>query len=537
MLIWKKITTFRLKGFLKKRFRKIIFFLSEKFDINIVEIKQKDKNLVKNQYSKKNLFNLWEEIFSFEKAYCVDALQYNDIYLYPFIRQWIWLRLNYLFFKNIDNPKLKLFYGIDEIPLNIRKKIKEQYFIKEIKDIQSENTDFLFFSSYTSVENVRIDNGKIYQRIIDPIYEEVSKYGKTQKIAILQNYLHIYEYSKETFFYPISVFMMPSHKKIRYIDSDNFSLDFIKKINHHVQSLDIKIEDILNMLDNALYGVECYMELLQKISPKVIFLHSYFYFMPLVIAAHKLNIAVIDIQHGEISSKNPAYGGLENFLHKNKIYNFLPTKFFVWSEKYSEHIHRTFPIANKAIIVGNLWLNRQKSFYTHLIDGYIESIKSNKKVILFLLNNTYQVDPFFLSLAEELDDRFVVLVRHHPKPLKLFNVGHFCNKKNIFIDNKIDDCIIGELFENCDYCISAGSTASKDALSFNIVNFVFGEESRVNFQEEIENKEMYFLNHASEFFEYIEQLDYHAKKISSNVIRANNIKQCLDELINMEERC
>ncbi|MFG5103986.1 hypothetical protein O8I66_04935 [Campylobacter lari] len=527
--MWQKIRTFRLKGFLKKRARRLIHFLSKKFDITIVEIKnhtniqQKKSNL-----SQKSLFALWQEIFNFEKSYPVDILKNGEIYLYPLIRQWLWLKLTNYFFHKKNSFKIKLVYGFEEIPINMRARLKEQYNVKDIQEAR-EKVHYLFLTSYASVENIKIDNGKIYQRIIDPIYEEVGKYGKTLKISFLQNYLHIYKYQSNDFLYPIELFMLPMEKKTRFINEDIFSYDFFKKINLHIESLDIDIDEIIEMLNDVFYSIECYLEILKRINPKIIFLHSFFYHIPIIIAAHKLGICVVDIQHGEISSKNPAYGGFDNFLKKNGIYNFLPDVFFVWSNKYLKHIQATFPINNKSIIIGNFWIDKQKQFYKHLAWNYLikKRVNNKQKIVLFLLSNSSKIDTFFLSLINLLDDNFLILIRHHPKPRRLFTKNDFLNKQNVVIDKLIDDCILGELFERCDCCISAGSAASKEANYFNIINFVFGEIGKINFQEEIEDGEIVFLNTPEDFFNHIESTERSSCCVKSDK-NISNLKKFLE---------
>lgn len=528
--MWQKIRTFRLKGFLKKRARRLIYFLSRKFDITIVEIKSHTNiQQKKNNLPQKSLFALWQEIFNFEKSYPVDILKNGEIYLYPFIRQWLWLKLTYYFFYKKNNSKIKLVYGVEEIPINMRLRLKEWYHIKEIQEVKEE-VQYLFLTSYSSVENVKIDNGKIYQRIIDPIYEEVSKYGKTLKISFLQNYLHAYDYQSSSFFYPMQLFMLPMEKKTRFLNEDVFSYNFFKKINLHIESLNIDIDEIMEMLNDVFYGVECYFEILKKINPKIIFLHSFFYHIPIIIAAHKLGICVVDIQHGEISPKNPAYGGFDNFLKKNDIYNFLPDIFFIWSNKYLKHMQVTFPLYNKSIIIGNFWIDKQKQFYKHLIQDYLikKVINSKQKIVLLLLSNGSKVDNFFLSLVNLLNDNFLILIRHHPKPKRLFTKNDFSNKQNIIIDKLIDDCILGELFESCDYCISEGSAASKEANYFNIVNFVFGEVGKINFQEEIENGEIIFLNKPEEFFNHIESTKRSSCCVKPEDKNISNLKKFLE---------
>ncbi|HEF7931705.1 hypothetical protein [Campylobacter jejuni] len=497
--MWRRIKAFRLKGFLKKRARKLIYFLSRNFDISVIEIKSpRLSNIIQaKETTSEDLFQLWKNILNLDKSYPVNTLKMKNIHVYPWIRKWLWLRYNLIFHSQRDDPIANLMDGVGEFffPYNMKKMLKSKYSIKEIEEID-QNVDFIFFASYGSSENIEVQDKKIYQRLTDPIFEIVKEYGTSIKLCPIQHYLHCSRFSNLDFIFPLT-FLTYSHiVKSGYSNELNFSNNFLQRLKKNNPDLNICINDINVMLDKGYFLVENYIQLFSKMKPKVIFMHSYSFYMPVICAAHFLKIPTVEIQHGEIGSANPVYGGFEYFM-PNDGYESIPDYFFVWYNKHYHYIKKTFNgKKHKPILIGNPWIEKQKDFFREEINIKLKNLKKRyKKIAICLLSHV--LSQKLSHIVSAFDDNTLIIVRHHPNISKKYVASDF-NHPNVLIENFFDQCILGELFNIADYVISEGSTASLEAALFGVTSFVCTKEGLNNFKYEIDNKILYYVDNKIE---------------------------------------
>ncbi|WP_455949223.1 hypothetical protein [Helicobacter pullorum] len=533
-----KIRNFRLKGFLKKRARKVIRYLSGKFDIPILEIKNTPVTTKKVALPQKSLHQMWDEIFAFEKKYPVNNLKISDTYVYPFIRHWLWVRLTYLYNTKRYRNSFKIAYGdYRDVPLNMRKDIKGRYNIKEIEDI-NDNVDYAFFCTYRSAENVSVENNLCYQRVTDSVLEIFKKYGKAQKFCFLQQLDHAYRHLNVDFMYPITYLFFSKATRIGYSEECLFSYDFETTINKYIESLDVCIDDIKMILDNAFSAYEDYVELLKRIKPKVIITHSSPFFMPLIAAADYLDIPSIDLQHGEVGEQNPLYSGYQFFIPKEG-YETLPNYFFVKDNKSFNHIEKVFiGSKHKAILIGDPYLDKfnRKIFnkQSRVALKYQSKIDQYKKIVLILLDMPQKMHPLLIDIVQKSPSDMLFILRHHPNPPKLFSLSDFGDipHNNLLIDREFDECLIGELFNLCHYTISNGSTAAKEAVEWGvgITSFIFNQPTCVHYKQEIEDGNLIFVNNAEEFYSCIER-GVTSKPYGEDIDCEEAIKKFLNEEI------
>ncbi|EAK0806400.1 hypothetical protein A0X79_04575 [Campylobacter coli] len=502
--MWEQIKAFRLKGFLKKRVRRLIYFLGRHFDISVMEIKSpKISNMVKSkEVTSDDLFQLWKSILYLDKSYPVNTLKMKNIHIYPWIRKWLWLRYDLIFHSRRDDPSANLMDGVGEFffPYNMKKILKDKYAIKEIEEFD-QTVDFVFFASYGSSENVEIGDNKIYQRLTDPIFEIVKEYGTSIKLCPIQHYLHCSRFSGLNFVFPLT-FLTYSHIiKDGYSSEVDFSNNFLQKLKENNPDLDICIEDINIMLDRGYFLVENYIQLFLKIKPKAIFMHSYSFYMPVICAAHLLKIPTIEIQHGEIGSDNPVYGGFEYFIPDDG-YESIPDYFFVWHNKCFNYVKKTFNgKKHRPILIGNPWIEKQKDFFKKEVNQKLKNLKKRyKKIAVCLLSHV--LSQKLSQIVGAFDNDTLIIVRHHPNISKKYTVSDF-KHPNILIENFFDQCILGELFNIADYAISEGSSASLEAASFGVVSFVCAREGLDNFKYEIDNKILHYVDNKSELEYYL----------------------------------
>ncbi|EGK8203506.1 hypothetical protein IO475_001003 [Campylobacter coli] len=489
-----KIVNFRLKGFFKKRARWIIKFLNMKFDIDTSQKKQ----LL-------SLKILWQRIYNFEKLYPINSLKIQNIYAYPFLRNYLWIRLTMLSSKGVDinSPYILQGGGESKIPYRIRQIIKERLNAVEIEELQENKVDILFFTHIVSGENLVID-GKIYQRLTDPFVEEFSKIAIVKKIGIVKS--ADIDLTPNDFHYSYIPLMYPYIFKRGYAEELSFGWDFLEVLKK-TTGLNFTKDSLKLFFDWEFFIKDWYKELLLKLKPKLVVCHHLQWNAPLFSAAHELGIKTADVQDGElIGGVNPTYNGWSKIMPKEG-YEGLPDYFFMRSEKDCQHIEKEFiGLKHKAVLLGNPYLYKQRRFISDNIKNkYNDVFKKYNKIVLFLL--AMDLPDMFKDIVANSNKDILFILRHHPNPAKKFSLNDFFDipYNNLLIGDDFDNCVIGELFNVCDCAISSGSAASKEFVQWkdNVVSFIFNKTTSKHYQAEIEDGNLVFVNDYNEFYEHL----------------------------------
>ncbi|EAJ2845521.1 hypothetical protein C5533_03550 [Campylobacter coli] len=489
-----KIRKFRLKGFLKKRVRWIVKFLNTKFDIDASQKKQLP-----------SLQILWQRIYNFEKLYPVNYLKIQNVYAYPFLRNYLWVRLTMLGNKKVDvnSPYILQGGGENKIPYRMRQIIKERLNAVEIEELKENKADILFFTHITSGENLMID-GKIYQRLTDSFVEEFSKVATVRKVGIVKS--SDIDLTPDDFHHPYISLMYPYIFKRGYAEELPFSWDFLDVLKN-TTGLNFTKDSLKLFFDWEFFIKDWYKELLLKLKPKLVVCHHLQWNAPLFSAAHELGIKTADIQDGElVGGVNPTYNGWSKIIPKEG-YEGLPNYFFVRSEKDCQHIDNEFlGSKHKAILLGNPYLYLQRRFVSDNIKSkYNDVFKKYNKIVILLL--AMDLPDIFKDIVANSNEDILFILRHHPNPVKKFSVDDFFDipYNNLLIGDDFDNCVIGELFNVCDCAISSGSAASKEFVQWkdNVASFIFDKTTSKHYQAEIEDGNLIFINDYNEFYKHL----------------------------------
>ena len=258
-----------------------------------------------------------------------------------------------------------------------------------------------------------------------------------------------------------------------------------------------------------------YKLLLKEISPKMIFVECACYGgrnVPLIIAAKKLGIKVVEYQHGFLSYSHDAYNYSSNILEEYKCY--LPDEMLFYGDYWRNNSR--LPIKTSSI--GNPFLeeNVAKIVKTEKKDHilYISSVsypEKNVEDVLFLVNSGLNV-----------------VFRPHPKEFsRLENVYKPFLEQNI----RIDKGLLYDSLNEARFVVSGGATTVifeaaafncvvfllKDPFSdenikeetFNYVNDIKGVVSKIKIDDYIENDPSIFWknNWKNNFDEFIKSYD------------------------------
>jgi hypothetical protein len=494
------------------------------------QIKPQVKPQVKPQKSEQAYL---EEINNFSNSFDVNNLKVGTEYIWPYIRQHFWVQLYLLghgkYKNNVMVPERLQLGSNTHVPAHLREHLKKKYNAFEISDLTTSSLDFLFITVLNASEQVELDNGDIYFRITDPFYEIASKIGNAKKLEMIKvntpvGLLKIKKYKYK----PIHI-LSPMIIKSGYSNLVNYYYKFIDILRKKIPSLKHEYNTINKTIDWELHTRDYYIKILKKLNPKFIFVNGFHYQAPLISAAHHLNIKTIDIQHGIQVGWNPLYNNWDEIPKEG--YQSVPDKFFVWGQKEFDNINNVFQgKKHTPIIVGNPWLERQLELSPAFDNNILKTFSKYKLKILVILQNQTDVPELIKELISQSSDDILWIVRHHPKGKK-FKLNDFGNNSNVLVSKYVDTVSLSQLLKNIDITISAGSTVSWESDYFGNINFIFSNEGKENYKDEIEKEQFYFIENSEDFYEKIFNIDFLKKESRVNSFEKVDIKQVLTDLL------
>jgi len=509
------------------------------------ELIKKTKYLLKKSFpfgkvslSTKTSQEYFKELTKLPNEFNVNSLKVDSEYIWPYLRNRLWIQLFGLSNNRTNRINLSptaIQRGtFNDLPLSSRKKLKSKFGALEINDINEDmtNIDFLFLTVINSSEQTLLDNGQIYHRITDPFYEIAQKVGKAKKIEILKvkskaiekslNYYH-----KVTYIFTPTIFRYGYSKKIRFFN-------LLSKLKKHIPSLNHNGVQLREAIDWELHTRDFYIELLQKIKPKIVLLNGFHYQTPLISACHALNITSIDIQHGIQVGWNPLYNNWKEMPTEG--YQGLPDYFFVWGEKELTSINNVFKgEKHSPILTGFPWLEKQLELTEKLKDEYILNFNKYRVKTLLILQKQPEVPKIYKDLIKNSPEDHLWIIRHHPKGNK-FTLNDFTEsrKSNILLDSYIDNITLPHLFKHIDIVISEGSTVASEADYAGLSNFIFSDKGKSNYVDEIKNGHFFYMNDYKDFYSKLKLLDLTKKTSTAKLYATIDIENVFKELLSKQ---
>lgn len=314
--------------------------------------------------------------------------------------------------------------------------LKSNLFFAPKKDIYIFSSDILNILDgdkyknrlHNDLYNLYIDKSQIFEISTNYTYKE-PKYNKVyfiDLIPILREFLSI-------FFRKIKQDILEIEELIFFINK-RIGLD-----ENQVQNL----ERILRRFSLTV-DIECFFyKLFIKIKkPKVLILDCAHYgvYIPLILAAKKFNIKIVEYQHGYIGLAHPAYNYHKNIFQTIKKY--LP-EYFLTHGKYWSNVART---PSKKIPIGLASLSKN-------IDK-ISKVEKQGKSILFISGGTvYKTLNALIkkSLINLQELGYTVLLRPHPSEFpaiqerysSLIDMGVQIDAASLYSTLKEADIVIG----------------------------------------------------------------------------------------------
>ena len=486
------------------------------------------QSIAKKQSNQIDIFN---EVVELANHHNVNTIKIGLEYIWPYLRNHMWIHLNFFAIgKSQRDVNPLLVYGghYSQFSKSYRRDVINNEQAIEIESIPEESNDFLFVFNVNGSEEL-IHDEKIYHRLTDPLLEAAQKLGKTKKIGFIKNgrvQILSMQYHHEA-----QLILPPTYYKTGYTHNLFLQQKIFKDRSEHAPSFLMTGNSLTSLIDHAMFTREYYLELLKRLSPKVICFYAFHYNAPLISAADELGILTVDLQHGLQVGWNPLYNNWDELPASG--YQALPDYFAVWGEKEYNNILKTFHSKkHKPIYMGSPWLKKIEEFSNPLSPHIVNSLNKFDTKILIIMQNQKTIPKLFLDIIKNTNNDILWVIRHHPnctpftendfKPNSIQNEAYESNdelalslQNNILIDKEIDNILFNELFKHIDIAISEGSALALEATYFGVKNIITSEMGKENYKQEIEDGVFFYMEHADQFTDIL-------NKINTNNMQKNN---------------
>lgn len=346
-----------------------------------------------------------------ERDYSVTEWIHNGYHIWPVLRVRLFLKLvaKYEKARSGSNNKSK----------------RNRDYLSQLNGIYTSWRMYNSFSKskidtiYCGTPSHRIDyKGRLYNRYFDFLMDE--KNGQEEDLLV--------EYkskSKKVYYKPDRVFLFDNlislfkiyDKKYR-IGSTNDNV-FIKELDLILKERGCEIDDLVTGLSSTIHHIDrsslVFAKVLERIEPKEVYQLCYYspFMFGLNIAADRMDIPTIDMQHGPQGEFHLAYGSWESVPETG--YEALPNRFYAWDTFSADDINSwaTSTTKHKAICTGNPWVKGWKQGKFTSSDYTWPS-----NLILYTLQPTGNpLNDYILQTIEHTKSQWNWWLRVHPRQL------------------------------------------------------------------------------------------------------------------------
>lgn len=239
---------------------------------------------------------------------------------------------------------------------------------------------------------------------------------------------------------------------------------------------------------------------LKNIKPKKVILLCYYSedLMALIVAANRLNIETVEMQHGPQTEIHMSYGSWSNVPDVG--YDMLPRTFWCW-DGFSEKVLTKWIDKNRyytAKVSGNPWVEYWQSKK--------QSYPYNNYIFYSLQTNPITMEQLFPENIIHFikNESYKWFIRLHPRQLdKLDEINKYLKDKGVLdfvnISNATNDPL-PQILENSLIHITHFSGSALEAINFNVLTVLINEIGLNSFPEMIQNKQAVYLDYRDQYF-------------------------------------
>ncbi|WP_417430148.1 hypothetical protein [Kiloniella sp.] len=363
-----------------------------------------------------------EKIVFFEQENDVTKIKYHDIRIWPLlrahiVRSWLVEDLQPLETRKQGAEKLKKRPLFRRLEICIREKIKHFMAQKKLAR-KGKNKIWVLPGQLGHAE--RIEEGLV-DRFADTLQvvlprEDLFKlvFSSSKKINNFVYPAFNYELGHLTH----RAFWQNKNNPIKFSDITDYS-KIISLIDSDLEEFNERFKKDLGLI--LVYANDM-TKVLSASKPKAIFTVCYYSIVNLAIllAAKRVGIPVIDIQHGKQGSYNV------NYTHFTEVpkngWDLLPNYFWSWGSTSAENISRHLPAklkTHKPVVIGYPWLSLWKTGHPFKLPeehmSFLERIKKADMSILVTLQPLADpISEVLLEAMEKAPEGWLWLIRMHP---------------------------------------------------------------------------------------------------------------------------
>jgi len=418
----------------------------------------------------------------------------GNLHLWPFFRHMFWVKSR-AFYKGIDPTKVvttKMY-----ISSEWRRHYTAVANVRYIEDLAEEQCDFLFFTNLRGTEQTKID-GKIYNRITDPVFEIASKIGEARKIELVKSTGTVA--GNRSRCHPVDLLFPPPVRKVGYYELLHIPENFVPQVQRFLPEIKLDTGQLRNELEFFFHQRDLYVDILKKYNPKVVFFVGFDYHYALILAAKSLGIKSVDLQHGVQAGWSPVYNHWQALPADG--YAMLPDYFWVWGKYDETKIRENFPIASVKPITGGFpWLDRQQDFFSKQdkkISHIIRNANKHHLTGIITLQDQQEFPPLFKEIVDSTAEQIKWLVKRHPKHLTL-KIPSLPGA--VDYGKHVDEASFAALLKATDLHLTECSTSVIDADYFGVPSVVTGQQGMANYGDFIDRNQVFHINSAQEFLD------------------------------------
>ena len=332
--------------------------------------------------------------------------------------------------------------------------------------------------------------------------------------------------------------------KVPFTNEEKEFIDKIKTELENIFSIEIDLFRIMeDHILNFQYDYNKYIELLEKRNPKQVFLVVAYENKALIAACKKMNVEIIELQHGTISPYHLGYSYPKNTMKFNneiKEIEYFPDKILSFGDYWQNA--SSYPIeSDKIISMGFPYFDENSKTYMKIAEN--KEIIENKEIVNKEDCKTYQKQILFISqgvigkylsklaykTAKDLNEtinqeengnnnlNYKFIYKLHPGEYGTWreNYDYLTKAINEFDNFHVIDKSeppLYELFAKSNFQIGAFSTAIYEGLAFNCKTFIIDVPGVEYLDDLIDKNIVKKVENSEEIIDYLKEEKIYLKE-------------------------
>jgi len=292
-------------------------------------------------------------------------------------------------------------------------------------------------------------------------------------------------------------------KKIERID-----LSLLNKFDEFLSEVNLRSDFFLIKILRV-YNYSVYFErILKKAKPSLVIVEGFYSYiaMGMVLAANRLGIKCVDVQHGVQSENDFLFSHWDNLPDKG--YEVLPDIFWCWSDEEKINISQWAKSTN--LYSANTGGNPVLEIDEENNDEADEQLFNSDDVkILYTHQADFELSELFVKILKSSPDNWKWYIRFHPQypeaAEKISQILPSYNLKNIFTD-KISELPLPVVLKEMDLHVTEFSSTVLEAETLGIHSIILSEYGSSLFNKQIERGTANYVTSENMFINAVENI-------------------------------